>query len=51
VRSATSPSDYLVPLEHSELARYDASVAANPNQESWVNGVSDWEHREYFEPF
>lgn len=43
--------DYLVTMKRSELARYDAWVAANPDQEDWVNGVSDWEHREYFELF
>lgn len=41
--------DYLVLIKRSEVTRYDAWVAANPDPETYVNGVTDWEHREYFE--
>ena len=35
----------------SEITRYEAWVAENPDADTYVNGVTDWEHREYFELF
>ncbi|MCG2622591.1 glutamine synthetase family protein [Arthrobacter sp. I2-34] len=43
--------DYLVTMKRSEVARYEAWVAEHPDSEKYVNGVTDWEHREYFEVF
>jgi glutamine synthetase len=43
--------DYLVTMKRSEVSRYNAWVEANPDPASYVNGVTDWEHREYFELF
>jgi glutamine synthetase len=43
--------DYLVTMKHSEISRYEAWLVENPNPETYVNGVTDWEHREYFELF
>lgn len=43
--------DYMVAMKRSEVTRYDAWVAENPDPETYVNGVTDWEHREYFENF
>ncbi|HEY3471441.1 MAG TPA: glutamine synthetase family protein [Amycolatopsis sp.] len=43
--------DYLVAVKRCEISRYDAWVAEHPDAESYVNGVTDWEHREYFELF
>lgn len=43
--------DYLVAVKRCELGRYSAWVDEHPDQETWVNGVTDWEHREYFELF
>ncbi|MCR5978042.1 glutamine synthetase [Gordonia jinghuaiqii] len=43
--------DYLVTMKRSEVTRYDAWVAENPDESTYVNGVTDWEHREYFELF
>lgn len=41
--------DYLVAIKRHELSRYEAWVAENQDASTWINGVSDWEHREYFE--
>ncbi|WP_433502814.1 glutamine synthetase family protein [Pseudonocardia halophobica] len=43
--------DYMVTMKRSEIGRYEAWVAENPDSETYVNGVTDWEHREYFELF
>jgi len=43
--------DYLVTMKRSEVDRHQAWVAANPDESTYVNGVSDWEHREYFDLF
>ncbi|PXY23039.1 glutamine synthetase [Prauserella sp. PE36] len=43
--------DYLVTMKRSEISRYEAWVADNPDPDTYVNGVTDWEHREYFELF
>ncbi|MCR5980406.1 glutamine synthetase [Gordonia jinghuaiqii] len=43
--------DYMVTMKRSETTRYDAWVAENPDESTYVNGVTDWEHREYFEIF
>ncbi len=43
--------DYLVTMKRSEVNRYDAWVAENPDAGAYVNGVTDWEQREYFENF
>lgn len=43
--------DYLVAIKRSEVSRHGAWIAENPNAEEYVNGVTDWEHREYFELF
>lgn len=43
--------DYLVTMKRSEVNRYNEWVQANPDPETYVNGVTDWEHREYFELF
>ncbi|SFO24895.1 L-glutamine synthetase [Pseudonocardia ammonioxydans] len=43
--------DYLVTMKRSEITRYEAWVAENPDADTYVNGVTDWEHREYFELF
>ncbi len=43
--------DYLVTMKRSEVSRYDAWVTENPDDSTYVNGVTDWEHREYFELF
>lgn len=43
--------DYLVTMKRSEITRYEAWVAEHPDPETYVNGVTDWEHREYFELF
>lgn len=43
--------DYLVTMKRSEITRYEAWVAENPDPDTYVNGVTDWEHREYFELF
>jgi glutamine synthetase len=40
--------DYLVTMKRSEVDRHGAWVEAHPNEEEYVNGVTDWEHREYF---
>ena len=43
--------DYLVAMKRSEVDRHRAWVDANPDESTYVNGVSDWEHREYFDLF
>ena len=43
--------DYLITMKRSEITRYEAWVAENPDADTYVNGVTDWEHREYFELF
>jgi glutamine synthetase len=43
--------DYMVTMKSSEVSRYNAWVQENPDPETYVNGVTDWEHREYFELF
>lgn len=43
--------DYLVAMKRSEVNRYQAWLEENPDESSYVNGVTDWEHREYFELF
>ena len=43
--------DYMVTMKRSEITRYNAWVEANPDTDTYVNGVTDWEHREYFELF
>lgn len=43
--------DYMVAMKRSEVSRYNAWVEDNPDPETYVNGVTDWEHREYFELF
>lgn len=43
--------DYFVTMKRSEVNRYNAWLAENPDSSKYVNGVTDWEHREYFELF
>jgi glutamine synthetase len=43
--------DYMVTMKRSEVTRYEAWTAEHPDSDSYVNGVTDWEHREYFENF
>ncbi|MGW0037590.1 glutamine synthetase family protein [Gordonia sp. NPDC003376] len=43
--------DYLVTMKRSEIERFDTWMQANPDESTYVNGVTDWEHREYFELF
>jgi glutamine synthetase len=43
--------DYMVAMKRSEVTRYEAWLAEHPDQDTYVNGVTDWEHREYFEYF
>ncbi|MEF9411844.1 glutamine synthetase family protein [Rhodococcus sp. IITD102] len=43
--------DYMVTMKRSEVTRYEAWLAENPDESTYVNGVTDWEHREYFELF
>ncbi|WP_340538832.1 glutamine synthetase family protein [Nocardioides sp. GXZ039] len=43
--------DYLVAMKRSEVTRHQAWVEANPDETAYVNGVTDWEHREYFDLF
>ncbi len=38
-------------MKRFEVGRYEEWVASNPDREADVNGVTDWEHREYFEKF
>lgn len=41
--------DYMATVKRSEITRYNEWVTNNPDPETYVNGVTDWEHREYFE--
>lgn len=43
--------DYLVTMKRSEVTRFEAWRGEHPDESTYVNGVSDWEHREYFELF
>lgn len=43
--------DYIVTMKRSEVNRYEAWVEENPDDSTYVNRVTDWEHREYFELF
>lgn len=43
--------DYMVAMKRSEVDRYQAWVDQNPDPDTYVNGVTGWEHREYFELF
>ena len=43
--------NYIVAVKRSELTRYHAWLEQNTDESTYVNGVTDWEHREYFELF
>ncbi|WP_238998392.1 glutamine synthetase family protein [Nocardioides limicola] len=43
--------DYLVAMKRSEVDRFEAWTAENSDPDTYINGVTDWEHREYFENF
>ncbi|MBD0322399.1 MAG: glutamine synthetase [Aldersonia sp.] len=43
--------DYLVTMKRSEVSRYEQWCAEHPDADRYVNGVTDWEQREYFERF
>ena len=43
--------DYLVTMKRSEVTRYEEWCKENPDADDYVNGVTDWEQREYFELF
>lgn len=43
--------DYMVTMKTSEVTRYEAWVDEHPDASEYVNGVTDWEQREYFELF
>ena len=43
--------DYLVTMKRSEVSRHAAWVEEHPDDTTYVNGVTDWEHREYFTLF
>jgi glutamine synthetase len=43
--------DYMVGIKRHELSRYEGWLENNPDTTTWVNGVSEWEHREYFEMY
>lgn len=43
--------DYIVTMKRSEVNRYNEWLSNNPDTSTYVNGVTDWEHREYFELF
>lgn len=43
--------DYVVTMKRSEVNRYNAWVEQHADPDTYVNGVTDWEHREYFELF
>lgn len=43
--------DYLVTMKRSEVTRHAAWVEENPDDAAYVNGVTDWEQREYFTLF
>lgn len=42
--------DYVIALKRSEAGRFQAAVAGLPDEEVF-GGVTDWEHREYFQTF
>jgi glutamine synthetase len=42
--------DYFVTIKRSEVNRFEAWQAENPDA-PLVNGITEWEHREYFELF
>lgn len=43
--------DYMVTMKRSEVTRHQAWVDEHPDESTYVNGVTDWEHREYFDLF
>ena len=43
--------DYLVTMKRSECNRYTAWRNEHPSDSEYVNEVTDWEHREYFDLF
>lgn len=43
--------DYLVTMKRFEVDRYEEWLEENPDRDADVNGVTDWEQREYFEKF
>lgn len=43
--------DYLVTMKRFEVDRYEKWLEENPDRDADVNGVTDWEQREYFEKF
>lgn len=43
--------DYLVTMKRSEVSRYEAHVAEQPDPQACAAEVTEWEHREYFELF
>ena len=40
--------DYLLTMKRCELGRYEAWVQEHSDEQEYVNGVTDWEQREYF---
>jgi len=43
--------DYLITMKRSEVTRYEAHVAEQPDPQAYAAEVTSWEHREYFELF
>lgn len=43
--------DYLATMKRSEISRFETWLAENPDESTYVNGITDWEQREYFEQF
>ncbi|MFZ2173501.1 MAG: glutamine synthetase family protein [Rhodococcus sp. (in: high G+C Gram-positive bacteria)] len=43
--------DYFVTMKTSEVSRYEAHLAQQPDPEGYAETVTEWEHREYFELF
>ncbi|MFD5809134.1 glutamine synthetase family protein [Rhodococcus aetherivorans] len=43
--------DYLVTMKSSEVSRYEAHLAEQPDPQGYAETVTEWEHREYFELF
>lgn len=43
--------DYMVTMKRSEVARYRAHLAEQPDPEAYAAQVTEWEQREYFELF
>lgn len=43
--------DYFVTMKGSEVARYEAHLAEQEDPDAYAAGVTEWEHREYFELF